>query len=78
MTVKQFEKNLKTYNKNDDIFINAINLNTACIDYLKNLIKLNLLIPSKKELLMTVNENSLQEFLNGNKLLPQMIYRKIF
>jgi hypothetical protein len=71
---KNFYKNVKI---GDNFYLNAIGTNKKVIDYVRMLIQTKEIAPKKEEIEKVIKKESINKFLTGEAIAPQMTYIKI-
>jgi hypothetical protein len=71
---KNFYKNVKI---GDSFYLNAIGTNKKVIDYVRMLIQTKEIAPKKEEIEKIIKKESINKFLTGEAIAPQMTYIKI-
>jgi hypothetical protein len=71
---KNFYKNVKI---GDSFYLNAIGANKKVIDYVRMLIQTKEIAPKKEEIEKVIKKESINKFLTGEAIAPQMTYIKI-
>lgn len=75
--IREFKNYYKSLNIGDNFYLNAIGANKNVIDYVRTLIQTGEIAPIKEEVERLVKKESIDKFLNGEAIAPQMTYIKI-
>ena len=76
ITIKQIKDEINDMELGEEIFINALNLNVKCIEFLKKLIADEVLTLNDRSL-NNIVKDAQYEYLVGENILPQAKYIKI-
>ena len=71
------KKSYEQANVGELCFINAIGLTPRAIDLLREYIQKNKIVPVESELIKVVKKESVDKFMSGEAIAPQMTYIKI-
>lgn len=75
--IREFKNYYKSINIGDNFYLNAIAVKENVIDYVRTLIQTKEIAPVKEELERIVKKESINKFLSGEAIAPQMTYIKI-
>lgn len=75
--IRSYKKLIREAKSGDIFYMNAIGVSLNMIEYTKELIKGGKITPVREELEKMVNPQYINDFLNGEKIAPQMEYRVI-
>ena len=74
LNIRSFKKFIKEGKSGDIFYLNAISVSTTVIEYLKELIKKGYVTPDKAELAKMIKPESINKFMKGESISPQMRY----
>ena len=77
MSVRTYKKMVREMNVGDVFFYNAISGTMAMLDLTKELIKTGKITPVREEIEKAVTPESLELFLSGKCVMPQMFYQVV-
>ena len=75
--IREFKNFYKKLNVGDDFYLNAIGTNKNVIDYVRTLIQAGEITPKKEEIERIIKKESIDKFMSGEAIAPQMTYIKI-
>lgn len=77
MSYKSLVKQIEEMQKGSEFWVNAINLSERSILELRNFIQTGVISPDEEELKRSIAEKYIEDFRNGKRILPQMLYTKL-